>query len=93
MPGVFIRFYTFADLNRPHLLPSEQLTMVMRYQNIIQNDKDIKKYLSRKKQNFDIPELFELMNWLSMNYGGYNYIFHHVEEEEFNEEEYVKENM
>ena len=74
-------------------LPSEQLTMVMRYQNIIQNDKDIKKYLSRKKQNFDIPELFELMNWLSMNYGGYNYIFHHVEEEEFNEEEYVKENM
>ena len=74
-------------------LPSEQLTMVRRYQNIIQNDKDIKKYLSRKKQNFDIPELFELMNWLSMNYGGYNYIFNHVEEEEFNEEEYVNENM
>ena len=41
-------------------LPSEQLTMVMRYQNIIQNDKYIQRYLSRKKQSFDIPELFEL---------------------------------
>ena len=69
-------------------LPSEQLTMVMRYQNIIQNDKDIKKYLSKKTQNE--KEFFELLNWLSMNYSGYNYIFHPVEEEE---DEYDEENM
>ena len=64
-------------------LPSDQLTMVMRYQNIIDNDKDIQKYLSRKKQNFDEPELFELMNWLSMNFNYYNYTFFPQPDEEF----------
>ena len=68
-----------------HSLPSDQNTMVLRYQNILQNDKDIQKLLSKKKQNHHKHEHFELINWLSMNYRGYNYIFHPVEEEEFDE--------
>lgn len=63
-------------------LPSDQFSMVMRYQNIIQNHKYIQKYLSRKKQNYDESELFELMNWLSMNYNCYNDTFFPKEEED-----------
>jgi hypothetical protein len=74
-----------------NMLPNDQLLMVLRYQNIIQNHKYIKKYLGR--MNHDIPEMLKLMNWLSMNHIGYNKIFHPVEEEEFDEEEYIKENM
>ena len=73
-----------------HRLPSEQLTMVMRYQNIIQNDKDIQKQLSKKNQNQNENEFFELLNWLSMNYHGYRKIYHPVE---FNEDEYDEENI
>lgn len=70
-------------------LPSEQLMMVIWYQNIIQNHKDIQKLLSKKTQNE--KEFFELLNWLSMNYSGYNYIFHPIEEKE--DDEYDEENM
>lgn len=52
-----------------HRLPYEQLKMIMRYQNIIDNEKYIQKYLSKKNNNEE--ENMELLNWLIMNYDDY----------------------
>jgi hypothetical protein len=58
-----------------HSLPGEHLTMVLRYQNIIQDNKQIQKHLTKKNQNYGEREFMELLNWLSTNYHCYNDTF------------------
>lgn len=78
------RYHEKEFLYNVNRLPGDQLTMVLRYQNIIQDNKQIQKQLTKKNQNYGEDEWLKILNWLSTNYYCYNDTFFSKEYDEEN---------